>query len=58
MKGLRKNPTFESVLGEGNEYDFTNVKVYGRAALNFTQGFFGPRPPPEDVVCVDLCDSD
>ena len=48
--GLRKNPTFESLLDTGNEYDFSNVTVYNRAALNFRQGFFGPSEPIEGLV--------
>ena len=48
--GLRKNPTFESLLDSGNEYDFSDVTVYNRAALNFRQGFFGPAAPIEELV--------
>ena len=48
--GLRKNPTFESLLDTGSEYDISNVTVYNRAALNFRQGFFGPSEPIEELV--------
>ena len=45
--GLRPNPTFESLLDKGETYDFENVKVYNRAAINFKNGFFGSQEPLE-----------
>ena len=47
--GLRKNPTFESIL-DGPTYDLSHVHVYNRAATNFREGFFGAPEPIEEVV--------
>jgi hypothetical protein len=48
--GLHKNSTFESLLDTGLEYDFTNVHIYNRAAVNFRNGFFGGPAPIEELV--------
>ena len=48
--GLKKEPTFESLLDTGKEYDFTNITVYNRAALNFRNGFFGSPEPIDEML--------
>jgi hypothetical protein len=49
--GLRKNPTFESLLDGGKTYELDEkIHIYNRAALNFRQGFFSAPPPDEEVV--------
>ena len=49
--GLRKNPTFESLLDRGATYELDeNIHIYNRAALNFRAGFFSQPPPDEEVV--------
>ena len=48
--GLQKNATFESLLDNGREYDFSDVHVYNRAAVNFRNSFFGAPEPIQDLV--------
>ena len=49
--GLRKNPTFETLLDGGKTYEIDEkIHIYNRAALNFRQGFFSVPPPDEEVV--------
>ena len=51
--GLEKKLTFDKVVDSGQTYDFTDVHVYNRAALNFRQGFFSQPPIDPDVVDND-----
>ena len=51
--GLEKKLTFDKIVDAGDTYDFTNVHVYNRAALNFREGFFSQPPIDPDVVDND-----
>ena len=49
--GLRKNPTFETLLDGGKTYEIDEkIHIYNRAALNFREGFFSVPPPDEELV--------
>ena len=50
--GLRKVPKFEELLGNGLTYDLDErVRVYGRSAKNYREGFF-------HTPAIELLDED
>ena len=56
LRGLHLNPTFESLAleGKGSTYDFENLEIPGRSALNLARGFFSPLDPSGELHPVDL----
>ena len=48
--GLRKNPTFESLLDSKTYEIDERIHIYHRAASSFREGFFSAPPPDEEVV--------